>query len=209
MIRALLIDLMDTVIYDPYRESILAATGMDHLKAFRINDPHCWAEFEVAKIDEAEFVRRFFPRPDADAVGAAGGRAFDLDAFHRVRRESYRFLPGMRELLCELGGLVPRVMASNYPVWIEELRVSHGLDALFDGIYASHHLGERKPDAAFFEKLLARIERKPSECFFIDDRAQNCEAAERLGIRSHRFVDAPSLRAQLVLEGISLPTGET
>jgi len=193
MVRALLLDLMDTVVHDPYREAIRAATGLEAKAAFRIKDPLCWAEFELAKIDEAEFVRRFFP---------GGDPPFDLDAFHRVRREGYRFLPGMRELLIELEGAVSRYVASNYPIWIEELRITLALDEHFEGIYASHHLGVRKPDEAFFVRLLERIGHTREECFFVDDRAQNCEAAERCGIRSHVFEDAPRLRTALIAEGL-------
>jgi HAD superfamily hydrolase (TIGR01509 family) len=193
MARALLFDLMDTVVHDPYREAIRAATGLEARAAFRINDPQCWPEFEVAQIDEAEFVRRFFP---------SGEPPFDLEAFHRTRRAGYHYLPGMRELLIELQGRVERYVASNYPIWIEELRVSLALDEHFEGIFASHHLGVRKPDTAFFERLLERIERTREECFFVDDRAQNCEAAERFGIRAYHFQGAPGLRARLLEEGI-------
>ena len=66
---------MDTVIRDPYREAIRAATGLDAREAFRHNDKSCWPEFEVGAIDEATFARRYF-------AGAPHLR-FDLEAFHR------------------------------------------------------------------------------------------------------------------------------
>jgi len=196
MIRAVLFDLMDTVVYDPYREAIRAATGLEPKQAFRINDPHCWAEFEIGQIDEAEFVRRFFP----------GGERFDLVAFHQARRAGYRFLPGMRELLGELGGRTARYVASNYPIWIEEMRASLALDGLFEGVFASHHLRVRKPDPAFFERLLERLGQPKEACLFVDDRAQNCDAAERFGIRAHHFEDCAGLRDRLHREGLPIVT---
>jgi HAD superfamily hydrolase (TIGR01509 family) len=192
-IAALCFDLMDTVLHDPYREAIEAATGLDLHTASKARDPRCWPEFEIAAIDEAEFARRFFP---------TGTHAFDLEAFHRARREGYRFLPGMRELLETLRGRVRTYVASNYPIWIEELRTSHDLDALFDDVVASHHLRVRKPHEDFFRAFVARVGHAPSECLFIDDRAQNCEAAERFGMRAHLFIDADDLRARLVREGV-------
>src|SRR5258708_28724956 len=128
---------MDTVIRDPYREAILAATGVDAREAFRHNDKRCWPEFEIGAIDEAEFARRYFAN--------APEMRFDLDAFHRARRAGYAFLPGMREILVALRGRIVRHLASNYPVWIEELRAAFEFDELFEGVYASCHLRVRKP----------------------------------------------------------------
>lgn len=198
MIRAVVFDLMDTVLRDPYREAIEAATGLPLREAARLRDPRCWPEFEVAAIDEAEFARRFF--------GDGADARFDLTAFHRARRAGYAFLPGVHPILLALRGRVSTYLASNYPVWIEELRESHALDALFDGIYASHHFRVRKPAADFYDRLLAEIARPPEECLFIDDRAANCEAAERAGMAAHVFVDAEALRARLVQERLLSPT---
>lgn len=200
---------MDTVIRDPYREAIEAATGLPLAEALPLRDPGSWPAFEIAAIDEAEFARRFFgAAPDAgdtqDAQGARAGQGprFDLAAFHRARRAGYAFLPGVRPILEALRGRVRTFVASNYPVWIDELRASHGLDELFDGVYASHHLRVRKPARAFYERLLEAIALPAEACLFVDDRAANCEAAARLGMRTHVFVDAEALRAALVAEGL-------
>ena len=194
--KTLLFDLMDTVIRDPYREAIEAATGLGLRAAHSLKDPLCWPEFEIAKIDEQEFFRRFFVDPE-------GELRLDLEAFHRVRRANYRFVPGMRELLTALQGRVERYVASNYPIWIEELRTSHDLDGLFEGVWASHHLGVRKPAPEFFHLLLTKIEREPADCLFIDDRRENCAAAELVGVRAHHFVEVDGLRERLRAEGVA------
>ncbi len=195
MLRALCLDLMGTVLYDPYVEALEAATGMGLDDAHRVKDPTCWPEFEIAAIDEAEFARRFFGDP-------AAGHRFDLEAFHRVRRAGYRFLPGMRELLDDVAGRLERYVASNYPVWIEELRQTFAFDRCFDGVYASHSLGVRKPDEAFYRALLDAIGRQPAECLFVDDRTVNCDAARAVGMAAHHFDGADGLRARLRDEGI-------
>lgn len=202
VVRAVLFDLMDTVIRDPYREAIEAATGLPLAAALPLRDPRSWPDFEIAAIDEAEFARRFFGTPDAPDAGegSATGPVFDLAAFHRARRAGYAFLPGVRPLLESLRGRVRTFVASNYPVWIDELRVTHQLDDLFDGVYASHHFRVRKPSPAFYERLLAAIALPAEACLFVDDRAANCEGAARLGMRTHVFVDAATLREALVAE---------
>lgn len=196
MIRAVFFDLMDTVIRDPYREAIFAATGLHAHEAFRHNDKRCWPEFEIGAIDEEEFARRYF-------AGAPHLR-FDLDAFHRARRAGYVFLPGMRELLVALRGRVGRHLASNYPIWIEELRVSHGFSDLFDGVFASCHFRVRKPAPEFYARLLSETALPPGETLFVDDRAVNCEAAERVGMPSHRFEGVDGLIERLRAEGVSV-----
>jgi FMN hydrolase / 5-amino-6-(5-phospho-D-ribitylamino)uracil phosphatase len=195
MVRALLVDMMGVLVRDPYLEALRAATGLDEVAAHRFKDPTCWPLFEVAEIDEAEFVRRFFgPAPGAPAL--------DVDAFNAARRAGYRLLPGMRELIGSLEGRVERYVASNYPVWVEELRRRFRLDDWFEGVYASHHLGVRKPDPAFFARLLERIGHEPGDCLFVDDREANCAAAERFGIAAHRFGDVPGLRRALAARGL-------
>jgi HAD superfamily hydrolase (TIGR01509 family) len=194
MLDVVCFDLMGTVVYDPYLEALEAGTGMDLAAAHRVKDPDSWPLFELGAIDEAEFVRRFF----VDGYDAP----FDVEAFHRVRREGYRFLEGMEALLEALAGQVRRYVASNYPVWIEEMRTQFAMDRHFDGVYASCHLGVRKPDPAFFAALLDRIEAAAPRCLFVDDRRVNCDAAAAAGMAVHLFDGAEGLRDRLAAEGL-------
>ncbi len=197
VIRAIAFDVMDTLLRDPFREALRAATGrsLEELAASR--DPSAYPAFERGELDEADY-------------WAAYGRAgIDVDpaAFHRVRRAGTHWLPGMRELVADLEGVVVRATASNYPHWIDELAQTH-LDRGFEHILASCHLGVRKPDHGFFERLVARIGHTPDEVLFLDDRASNVEAAASFGLRAHRFTDALSARAWIASQGVAVSTGE-
>lgn len=194
MRRAVCFDLMDTVLRDPYKEALTAATGLSLKELAAVRDKDTWPLFEIGAIDEATFTRRYFP--------AASGHTFDLDAFHRARRAGYAFLPGIEALLDELrAGGVALYVASNYPVWIEEVRATFGLDDRFDAVIASHHLRCRKPSPEFFEGLFARVKEPPEVGLFVDDRRENCDAAERAGMPAHVFSSAEALRARLVSDG--------
>lgn len=57
----------------------------------------------------------------------------------------------------------------------------------FSGIYYSHHVGKRKPETAFFKQVLKEQKAKPAEVFFIDDTAENIDAAGKLGINTWHF----------------------
>lgn len=197
MLRALCIDLMDTLVVDPYREALRAGTGMDLDDLRDLRDPDAWVDFETARIDEAEFARRFFAPP--------GGRhRLDMVAFNRARREGYRLVEGMVDVLDAVEGRVQRYVATNYPVWVAEVVEAFRLDERTEGVFASHHLGVRKPAPAFFERLLAEIGQSPRDCLLVDDREDNCAGARAAGMRAHRFTTAADLRARLRREGLAV-----
>ncbi len=59
--------------------------------------------------------------------------------------------------------------------------------SLFKGIHYSHEMGSRKPEASFFQQVLKKHKLKAEDCFFIDDREENVEAAQELGIETLLF----------------------
>lgn len=190
-VRVVALDLMDTVVHDPFREALEAATGRPAEEALRHREPRSWPRFERAELTEQQFFSTF---QQVD---------FDVAAFHAARRDGYRWMPGMRALLDDLAGQAVRAAASNYPVWVEEL--AHGLlQGRFEHVVASHHLGVRKPDRSFYERFCARIRADPAGVLFIDDREENVEGALAAGLPAHLFTDADDLRVRLRHEGMDL-----
>lgn len=193
MIRAIAFDVMDTLLRDPFREALEAATGRPLQEFIASRDPSAYPAFERGELDEDAYW----------AVYTRAGIDVDPAAFHRVRRAGTHWLPGMRELITELDGVVVRATASNYPHWIDELARTH-LDGSFEHVVASCHLGVRKPDAGFFERLLEQIGHGPEQVLFLDDRPGNVEAAASFGLRAHRFTDAGSARAWIASQGVAV-----
>jgi HAD superfamily hydrolase (TIGR01509 family) len=198
MIRAVALDLMDTVVRDPYREALAAAVDVDLGELFARRDPDLYPSLERGEIEESvywEHQRR-------------AGITVDPERFHEVRLAETTWLPGMRELLDDLDGVVERVTASNYPAWIDVL-ADEILGGRFDRVVASCHLGARKPDAAFYERLLQRIGLEAHEVAFVDDRESNVAAAHAVGIPSHRFEHADGVRRWLRQLGLGVtPRGD-
>ena len=54
-----------------------------------------------------------------------------------------------------------------------------------------------KPDSSIFELALDRFGRRAEQCLFIDDRQDNIEAAESVGMAGHHFQDAIRLESDL------------
>jgi putative hydrolase of the HAD superfamily len=57
----------------------------------------------------------------------------------------------------------------------------------FEKILGSHQLGARKPSSDIYATLLDRSGLDAEEIFFIDDMAENIEAARALGIRAFQY----------------------
>jgi HAD superfamily hydrolase (TIGR01509 family) len=61
-----------------------------------------------------------------------------------------------------------------------------------------------KPDAAIYERTLARLGRQPEEAVFIDDFAHNIEAAHQLGMAAIHFKPTTNLADELAKLGVNV-----
>lgn len=185
-------DLMDTLVRDPFREALRAATGRPLKELFSLRDAGIYPAFERGEIDEAAYWASY-PR---------AGIEVDPDRFHQVRRAGTTWLPGMRELVLELRAAgVAVVIASNYPYWLAEHAVGM-LAGLCDEVVGSYQLGVRKPDPRFFERLLDRLDASPGTVAFVDDREVNLEGATAVGLAAVPAGDAAQVRRDLVCLGV-------
>jgi HAD superfamily hydrolase (TIGR01509 family) len=191
MIRVAAFDLMDTVVRDPYRDALRAATGLQLDELFARRPPRLYPAFERDELTEDEYWAGFVEH----------GIEVDPAAFHQTRLAGTTWLAGMAELLDDLEGRVVRATASNYPRWVDDLGRTL-LAGRFERVVASCHLGARKPDVRFFHALLEALECAPHEVVFVDDREENVDAARAVGLPAHRFRDAASTRAFLAGQGV-------
>jgi HAD superfamily hydrolase (TIGR01509 family) len=184
----LLFDVMGTLVHDPFFEEMPEFFGLSFDELLAVKHPSAWVEFERGEMSQKDFLASFF----------ADYRHFDREGFLSHVRASYRWLPGLEDLLEELHGTGCRMHAfSNYPVWYllieERLRLSRFLDWTF----VSCLTGLRKPDAAAYVQALDTLGVGGKRCVFIDDRIGNCEAARDHGIHGVVFEGVEPLRASL------------
>ncbi|MGV1037963.1 MAG: HAD family hydrolase [Candidatus Nanopelagicales bacterium] len=78
----------------------------------------------------------------------------------------------------------------------------------FDGVVVSGHEQVVKPDPAIYRILMQRYAVVPERAVFIDDRAQNIQAARELGFHGIEFVDSAELRRSLIALGVLGNTGQ-
>jgi HAD superfamily hydrolase (TIGR01509 family) len=134
------------------------------------------------------------------------GLSLNLQQFTEAWLTPYTVaMPGVAELLCELRGRHRLVLLSNVDCYyLEVIRYQHTELVNFEVQLVSCEIGLAKPAAAAFQAAVQTCDSLASECFFIDDKAENVAAAERLGIRGHLFKDIKSLRASLKRAGVCL-----
>ena len=73
----------------------------------------------------------------------------------------------------------------------------------FDKVFASCFLKMRKPNKNIYLYVLKKCKARPQEAIFIDDRKENVEGAERVGIKSILFKGNKQLLEKLSELGIS------
>lgn len=63
----------------------------------------------------------------------------------------------------------------------------------FHKAYYSNETGYRKPESEIYELVLKSEQLNPSETFFVDDKAENVEAARNLGIQAYQLTNRDKL----------------
>ena len=133
---------------------------------------------------EAEYWAGF-----AAAIGADAGTVAE------IRRDFWDAYCGTANevLLGEARSLVGRIglaiLSNSGDGAREEEERRYGFSRIFDPILYSHETGVSKPDPRAFAIALEAMNADAAEVLFVDDRADNVDAARALGIRAHLHLD--------------------
>ena len=113
-----------------------------------------------------------------------------------------RPIPGIWALVGELKARGYSVyLLSNASTWFAGHLDDYPILRLFDGRLISAPEKMAKPEERIYRLALERFGLNAAETLFVDDRAENTEAAERVGIAGYVFDgDAEKLRER-ILEG--------
>ncbi|WP_331766773.1 HAD family phosphatase [Embleya sp. NBC_00896] len=177
------------------------AAGAALARGVGVSQEELWAAYwinreayDAGAIDAAGFwadlcARLDRPAPDGRRLDAL--MADDLAAWMHVDQ-------GTVDLLAELAEQdVPLALLSNAPSGMARLIEEQPWSAVFRHRLFSADLGLTKPDPRIFGRLCERLDARPGDLLFVDDRPENLDAARALGIESVLFTDALGLRAEL------------
>jgi putative hydrolase of the HAD superfamily len=74
--------------------------------------------------------------------------------------------------------------------------------SLFNSVVLSYEAGAMKPGRRIYEAAAAKVGAKPSDVFFVDDRAENVAGALAAGLDAVQFVGLAQLRLDLRARGV-------
>lgn len=120
--------------------------------------------------------------------------------FFRQWHRSMRPIPGIWALVGELKARGYGVfLLSNASTWFAGHLDDYPILRLFDGRLISAPEKMAKPEERIYRLALERFRLNAAETLFVDDRAENIEAAERVGIAGYVFDgDAEKLRERIL-----------
>jgi putative hydrolase of the HAD superfamily len=95
-------------------------------------------------------------------------------------------VPGAHEALRLLADRFRLAILSNDSEELSKMRRSR-IEAPIEVAVISAEVGTMKPEHSIYRILFERLSAEADECLFIDDRAENVEAAREMGMRALHF----------------------
>ena len=156
------------------------------------------AELETGRISGREFFKYV-----CIEVEARHGVRVDIRALAAAAAVGETLNPRMLDLVREVRSQCATALLTNN-VREAGWRAAFPFE-LFDVVVDSSAVGVRKPDPRFYEELLRRLDRPPSEVVLIDDFEENLAPAAELGIATIPFTGIAACRRALAELGVELP----
>ena len=190
MKKILLLDVMATLVTEPYMVVLPKFFNMSLEELFKRKHPSSWPEFERDEITEEQYFKTFFKEEHPELDG---------EVLKQMMYDHYEIIEGIEELLDELkAAQVPMYALSNYPRWYLMIEEKLNLSRWLEWKFVSCQTGVRKPDPRSYTGPAQTLGVSEADCIFVDDREVNCEAARATGMTAIQFKSAKQLRADLV-----------
>lgn len=192
MVKNIIFDIGDVLVhFTP--DKAMSEIGIDskkipELMACTVMSPY-WCELDRGVLKDEEIIEKMIeikPELEADIL-----RFFEEAGNLLVKKTEYA--DELIDMCKKMGYKV--FLLSNYPKKYFEMHIRNELDFAkrVDGKVVSAYEGVIKPDSRIYKILLERYGLIAKECIFVDDRAENVEAANRLGINGVLFENYENL----------------
>ena len=158
---------------------------------------NAWALLEQSKITQMEFNELFFQESSDLGYGVDGLEVLNLlEGDLRL---------GMVEIIKTLKkkGFTQACLTNNFipdndnqPDMID-LNKKTEIFNLFDFVFESKEIGLRKPDQAFYDYVLEKVDTSPEKIIFLDDLGINLKPAKAMGITTIKVVSESQAKVDL------------
>lgn len=196
MIKALVFDLGNVVLTNdyPYNTPEELKEFCDYFGVTMDNSySGFWSafpDFVLNKCSEDEFWKRM--------LYSAHAKKEDIEHAKKLYRKNQKEIESMLTLLSKLKKNFSLAALSTIPSeWLEFKRKKFNLDSYFEHIVSSGEYRIQKPDPEIYRKIIGKMNLKPSEMVFIDDKESNLLPAQDLGMKTILFRGQGDLEKQL------------
>ena len=187
------------------RGRVLASLGVDVPAYEAVHDRENWF-WERGLITAEEFFRRTVIEPNPE-LGLTFETLWPLVCGESrvLYRECFDVLRGLRA--------APGVRLATLNNESRELNGyrldAFGLRESFDFLVCSGYVGEMKPAPAIYRAAIEISGRPAETALFIDDKAENCEAARASGMQAIHFQTPAQLASELLRHGVETMSIQT
>ncbi len=148
--------------------------------------------FITNKISKREFCRRL-----AKLFGVSSKeleKVWDVNYFHhrvKLNKQVVKIAKNVKKSGYEIA------LLSNVFPYRDTFLKKQGAYNVFRKIFLSSKVKLRKPDKRIYKLVIRKLQIKPNECVFIDDRKLNVNGAKKVGIKAILFRDSTQLKKDL------------
>ncbi|HZZ98877.1 MAG TPA: HAD-IA family hydrolase [Candidatus Saccharimonadia bacterium] len=121
----------------------------------------------------------------------SGDLSYNVFEYFKLNRELLNFLLELKKRYA----LAFYLFTDGSMHTIPEVRAE--LAPVFTSLHGSSELGHKKDEMLAYQALIALLKLNPSTTVFIDDKAENIEAAKQAGLIGIQYVSLEQLRATL------------
>ncbi len=155
-----------------------------------------YKKFSVGEINETELISTFLQQKNI---------ALDVKKFIEVFKKGIESIEGMKDILKSLSQkYFLATLINEGSEWANYKLDVSGFREFFKENFISGDLKVAKPNPEIYQIALKKLNIKPEECIFIDDQKKNCDAAEKLGIKSIVFENPIQLKKELATFSINI-----
>ena len=181
MLRNIIFDVGNVLLEYRWIEAI-QDTGLSREKALdagnKVFDNRLWVEFDAGNISKDDLIKEYgklYPMYEENI------REFinNADRMQLAREEVWEWVHKLKEKGFKI------YLLSNYSEYLFNIHTK-GVPFMddLDGRLVSYEIHQVKPGREIYETLLKRYDLDAGECLFLDDRKENTDTAESLGIKS-------------------------
>ncbi|MBP9995954.1 MAG: HAD family phosphatase [Lachnospiraceae bacterium] len=194
--------MISTVIFDI--GNVLTAFGWrEFIKSFGYSEDICkrigdatienedWAEFDRGVLSNEQMQQLFYEN-DPEIVPQIKET---MQCFTGILKPCDYAIPWIRELKSK--GLKVLFLSNFSDRAFNECQDALSFLPYVDGGIFSYRVKLIKPDVRIYERIVDEYNLIPNQCVFIDDLAENCEAARTLGINTIQFMGYEDAKEKL------------